>query len=184
MHASGARARPNLIARVQPSIIYCMNAIAKVTDGGGRSTTTRQTVGNDSATTSFAAYLRAFMRANGMTQNAELARYVGVEASAIGRWLSGQQQPSFDNLSRMAPRLGSLPDLLIVAGLATAEALGVSTEPREPLPPGVEWANALVRDKTISREHRRHLDQIVGYAITMWQEARNPPQEAQHRERT
>lgn len=50
-------------------------------------------------------------QARGLTDE-EIARKVGVDVRNARRWLSGQQQPYFSNLAKLATVLGTTPDAL------------------------------------------------------------------------
>lgn len=68
-------------------------------------------------------------RAGVATRNSELAAATGIDQGVISRWFRGKEQPSVANLKKLAAGIPgvSVPELMIVAGRASAEELGVAT---------------------------------------------------------
>lgn len=68
----------------------------------------------------FGRYLARRMVARGYESNSALGRDLGVNPSDIGRWISGETQPSVERLRKLAPVLDvPVLELLIEAGHIT-----------------------------------------------------------------
>lgn len=81
-------------------------------------------------TDKFRAYLRHLMDQNGFETFEALARAGGFDASTLTRWYSGQQGPSISILHKIAgPLRVRFGDLLVAAGMATREQLGMESAP-------------------------------------------------------
>lgn len=89
-------------------------------------------------TTDFGRYLRRLMEAAGFDSDADFARATGIDGSMLSKWWSGTSRPTIESLRRIAPHLHvRLGDLMVAAGIATAEELGMVGEPPKPPDPGV-----------------------------------------------
>lgn len=122
--------------------------------------------------TEFGRYLRALAASRGYTTDAELSRAVGIDGSLLSKWWSGAATPSLDSLRKVAPVVGArLGDLMVKAGLATPDELGMTDDPPEPPPPLdpvlAEAAKALA-DTSIPDKYRDNLRQGLRAAITTW----------------
>lgn len=86
----------------------------------------------------FNRYLEELMRAQGITDRAELARLSGVSNSQFSTWKKGTYRPSKSKLEEIAPYLGvPVRNLLLKAGIVTPEELGLDAEPEMPVLPRV-----------------------------------------------
>lgn len=77
----------------------------------------------------------------------ELARKAGLSESQTSRWLKRGDQPTIENLRKLAPVLRvRMADLLVQAGYVTPEELAVSTTTAE---------RGIIEDPTLSDRERR-----------------------------
>lgn len=158
------------------------------------------------ATSSFGDYLRQLMRVAGYENVAALAKESGVSHANIGRWIDGAT-PSVDALRRVAPFLGvRLGDLMIRAGIATREELGMVGAPPTPgpsLPTGLRSfvtklsraVNSRLADPALSDRAKRslvnqlewalgeHLDRVLTIFDDVIEETQNAPREPRMRRR-
>lgn len=76
----------------------------------------------------FQDYLRACMRAAGISGEAELAELSGVSQNQFSTWRLGRNQPTMANLRRVAPVLGvPAAKLFLAAGLMDEGELDVAS---------------------------------------------------------
>lgn len=134
--------------------------------------------------TTFGWYLRARMDAQGFRSDGDLEAASGVSASLISRYQSGGISPTVQNLRKLAPYLNvTLGELMVEAGLATAEELGMVAHARseaEPLDPGLTEAQRLLGDPTLPAEARDYLRDILKGAVVFWRQQlglTRPPRE-------
>jgi transcriptional regulator with XRE-family HTH domain len=140
--------------------------------------------------TAFGWYLRELMDANGFVSDGDLETASGVSASLISRYQSGDINPTVANLRKLAPYLGvNLGDLMIEAGLATAEELGkvpsTAAKP-EPLDASLAEAQRLLVDPAMSEEAKAYLRDTIRGAILYWRQQlglRKAPREPSASER-
>ena len=72
----------------------------------------------------FTSYLLALMAEAGISDYAELSRLSGVNQTQFSNWRKGNSRPSHDNLSKIAPVLGTKAAVLwVVAGLVDESEL-------------------------------------------------------------
>ena len=60
----------------------------------------------------FPAVLASCMKSEGLTQH-QLAEKIGVNQSAICKWLSGRSEPTIENLWKLADFFGITIDILV-----------------------------------------------------------------------
>lgn len=78
----------------------------------------------------FNRYLEAQMEACGIADRAELSRRAGLDQTQLSNWRRGKASPSRGSLRKVADVLGVPPiNLYIVAGLDSAQDLGLTGEP-------------------------------------------------------
>lgn len=136
----------------------------------------------------FGLYLRKLMDAKGFDTDADLSRATGIDSSMISKWWSGTQ-PSIDSLRKVAPRLGvRLGDLMVHAGLATPDELGMTAPPPPPPPPSprdplIRKIAAALVDDGVPEDERSRLRRGVQHAYDLWQEWRDRPAERPSRRR-
>lgn len=128
--------------------------------------------------TEFGRYLRSLAEAKGWYTDAELSRAIGIDGTMLSKWWSGTTEPSIESLRKIAPPLGvRLGDLLVQAGKATPEELGMRgapapsppSTPREPL---LRDVTAALQDESIPSDERQHLRRGVQHAYDLWREWR------------
>jgi transcriptional regulator with XRE-family HTH domain len=84
---------------------------------------------------SFGEYLERQMAQAGFSNREQLGKATGIEATTIGRWIRGDRPPTIEKLRDVAPHLKvRLGDLMVAAGLATREELGMVGAPPAPAP--------------------------------------------------
>jgi len=99
-------------------------AIPAATRAVGRASVT-QAIATSERRTAFGLYLDAAMRESKLN-DVRLAERSGLDKSNFSHWRVGRTQPKAENLRAIAPHINRrLGDLLIVAGHATAEELGM-----------------------------------------------------------
>jgi len=123
------------------------------------------------------------MDAQGFASDGDLEVASGVSASLISRYQSGDISPTVQNLRKLAPYLGvSLGELMVEAGLATPEELGMVAyaRPSEPLDPSLVEAQRLLTDPALADEAKEYLRDTIKGAIAYWRQQlglRRPPRE-------
>jgi transcriptional regulator with XRE-family HTH domain len=114
------------------------------------------------------------MDAQGFRSDGDLEAASGVSASLISRYQSGGISPTVQNLRKLAPFLNvTLGELMVEAGLATPEELGMVAHARpeaEPLDPGLTEAQRLLADPNLPDEAKDYLRDIVKGAIAFWRQ--------------
>jgi transcriptional regulator with XRE-family HTH domain len=125
--------------------------------------------------TTFGWYLRARMDARGYASDGDLEAVSGVSASLISRYQSGDISPTVQNLRKLAPFLDvTLGELMVEAGLATAEELGMVAYARpadsEALDRSLLEAQRLLADPTLSDEAKDYLRDTVRSALVYWRQ--------------
>lgn len=133
--------------------------------------------------TTFGWYLRARMDAHGFRSDGDLEAASGVSASLISRYQSGGISPTVQNLRKLAPFLGvTLGELMVEAGLATAEELGLVADdrPSATMDRGLVEAQRLLNDPALADEAKDYLRDTIKGAIVFWRQQlglRRPPRE-------
>jgi transcriptional regulator with XRE-family HTH domain len=133
--------------------------------------------------------LRGLMDDRGFASDGDLETATGVSASLISRYQSGDINPTVQNLRKLAPFLGvNLGDLMIEAGLATAEELGqvAAAHKAEPLDASLAEAQRLLADPALSEEAKAYLRDTIRGAILYWRQQlglRKAPREPSASER-
>lgn len=116
------------------------------------------------ATAPFGDYFRDLMRAAGYERAHALARDTGVSHANIGRWLDGTASPSVDALRRIAPHVGvRLGDLMVHAGLATREELGMIGGAPAPGPALPAVIRSILSRLANPRFKQRHKDVLLAF---------------------
>jgi transcriptional regulator with XRE-family HTH domain len=123
----------------------------------------------------FGWYLRGRMDACGYASDGDLESVSGVSASLISRYQSGDISPTVQNLRKLAPFLNvTLGELMVEAGLATAEELGMVPHVRpadaESLDRGLVEAQRLLGDPALAEEAKDYLRETVKSAIVYWRQ--------------
>lgn len=86
----------------------------------------------------------------------QLGRVAGVDPTTIGRWINNRKQPTLEGLRAVAPHLGvRLGDLMVRAGLATREELGMVGSPPPPGPP-LSRAERTIRSRMVGDHTERY----------------------------
>lgn len=139
--------------------------------------------------TNFGWYLRRLMDAKGYESDADLDKVSGVDASLISKWQAGGKA-SLENLRKVAPHLGvRLGDLLVEAGMATPEELGMVGKPPKLPPavvdPGLREASEILESRHVPDADKDELRELVGEAVGYWRRRRPTPgpHEPSHTER-
>jgi transcriptional regulator with XRE-family HTH domain len=111
----------------------------------------------------FTRYLLALMAEAGIGDYAELSRLSGVNQTQFSNWRKGTSRPSHDNLSKIAPHLGTKTIALwVVAGLVSEAdldlpaPLDLTVFPRE----FVELLE-LYRDERLTEDQREFVRESV-----------------------
>lgn len=133
--------------------------------------------------TTFGWYLRTRMDAQGFASDGDLEAASGVSASLISRYQSGDISPTVQNLRKLAPYLDvTLGELMVEAGLATPEELGMVANARtaEPLDRSLVEAQRLLADEALADEAKDYLRDTIKGAIAYWRQQlglQRPPRE-------
>jgi transcriptional regulator with XRE-family HTH domain len=122
----------------------------------------------------FGEYLERQMAHAGFENREQLARASGVEATTIGRWIRGERPPTIEKLRDIAPHLKvRLGDLMVRAGLATREELGMigaSPPPGPPLPPVLRSVMARLASPRLSDKRKNFLLQYIQEIVDKFDE--------------
>lgn len=115
------------------------------------------------------------MDARGYGSDGELEAVSGVSASLISRYQSGDISPTVQNLRKLAPFLKvTLGELMVEAGLATAEELGVVAHARPPeaetLDRSLLEAQRLLADPALAEEAKDYLRDTIRMALAYWRQ--------------
>jgi len=123
------------------------------------------------------------MDAQGFASDGDLEAASGVSASLISRYQSGDISPTVQNLRKLAPYLDvTLGELMVEAGLATPEELGMVANARtaEPLDRSLVEAQRLLADEALADEAKDYLRDTIKGAIAYWRQQlglQRPPRE-------
>jgi len=122
----------------------------------------------------FGEFLRKVMETHQCTSVAELVRLIGVDQSSVSRYLTGQNEPTLDNLRKIASSLGmTLGDLMVSGGIADAQELGqVATPPRR-LAPVLRAAQDFLDHPDTTKKAERFLLKAYQGLLDMCIEARD-----------
>lgn len=98
-----------------------------------------------------------YVRPGGEPDVPALHRTSGIPDSILRRWLAEGGEASLDNLRVIAPALGlELRDLVVAAGLMSAEEVGLSEAPKAPVrPPSQE--ERIMADDVLSEDDKSAL---------------------------
>lgn len=111
----------------------------------------------------FGTYLKQLAEAAGFSQ-AELAKTSGVNQAQLSRAYDNLTTPTVDTLRKLAPHLRvRLGDLMVQAGLATREELGMVGQPPAPavsLPPVLR---SILSRLASPRYKQRHKDVLLAF---------------------
>jgi transcriptional regulator with XRE-family HTH domain len=115
------------------------------------------------------------MDARGYASDGDLEAASGVSASLISRYQSGDISPTVQNLRKLAPFLDvTLGELMVEAGLATPEELGMVAHARpaegEALDPSLVEAQRLLADPALADEAKDYLRDTIKGAIAYWRQ--------------
>lgn len=101
----------------------------------------------------------------GLTSLAEIGRAAGADRSTVSRWLSGANGATVQSLRQLADALDiRLAELMVAAGLVTAEEIGL-----DPLPDELQGpAGALRNDAPYTGLEREALLVGLDYAYRQW----------------
>jgi transcriptional regulator with XRE-family HTH domain len=145
------------------------------------------------ADSGFGEYFEKLMRVSGFANPAELGRASGIDPTSISRWIRGERPPTLDRLIMVAPHLGvRAGDLVVKAGLATREELGmIGDPPAAPEPPELRPVEHEIRqrlsDPTKTARHKRALENHLQYSLELFDEVvaqvENSPREPRMRRR-
>lgn len=117
-----------------------------------------------SPTVSFGEYLERQMAQSGFANRESLGRASGIEATTIGRWIRGDRPPTIEKLREVAPHLKvRLGDLIVAAGLATREELGMAGAPPPPAAPMPPVIRSIISRLTSPRYKQRHKDVLLEF---------------------
>lgn len=133
----------------------------------------------------FSRYLRAIQNDHGYESIADLARLLDEEPATVGRWLSGDSEPSLEKLRRMAPNLRvHIVDLMVAAGLLSTAETGRKASPARPLPKEIRDIMELIDDENIPDYYQKVLLQGVASARKYFLALFRAPKEPAMRQKT
>jgi len=142
------------------------------------------------AAASFGEYFEALMKASGFANREMLAKVSGVDATTMGRWVKDGRPPTLDKLLAVAPHLGvRAGDLMVAAGLATREDLGMVGTPGPTLPPLPDVIIDIITRLAAPQTPRRrqalvnHLVYALEFFDRVVDEKENQPREPRMRNR-
>lgn len=125
-------------------------------------------------TNAFGDFLREVSATHGCASVADLVRLIGVDQSSVSRYLSGQTEPTLDNLRKIASSLGmSLGSLMVAGGISPAEELGLAPAPQPRLASVLRDAQAFLDHPDSTKKAKQFL--LKGYRglLDMCVEARD-----------
>lgn len=148
-------------------------------------------VNRSKADVSFGEYFERLMLQSGFANRAILAEASGIDATTLGRWIRGEKAPTLDKLLLVAPHLGvRAGDLVVKAGLATREDLGMVGSPPAaglPMPAVVRSIITRLAGPGLTERQKRALVNHLTYALEMFdemvEEVANAPREPRMRNR-
>lgn len=112
--------------------------------------------------TEFGEELMDLIQTAGYERVHAFARVVGIHHVNLGKWMDGSATPSVEGLRRVAPHLGvRLGDLMVKAGLATREELGMVGTPPAPTPPLPPVIRSILSRLASPRYKQKHKDDLL-----------------------
>lgn len=121
------------------------------------------------------AYLRSAMKAAGISNQAELARRLGVSDSDVSRWLKGIVQPQPPQLRKMTTVLRRpMLELLVAAGHLEPDEAGMEGVPQVPAPRVADVLDAIAEDDRLLPEAKDHLRNQYGLLLRVQAKGRVP----------
>lgn len=107
---------------------------------------------------------------HGWRNNETLAAAAGLSSSLISKWMAGTNTPNLKSLRKLSPHIHMrLGDLMVLAGLATAEELGITNPPPPPpLRPELAQIDRALDDPNVPASAKAHLLGNVKAAWVYW----------------
>ncbi|WP_432050268.1 helix-turn-helix domain-containing protein [Verrucosispora sp. NA02020] len=108
------------------------------------------------------------------TDQASLAKVTGIDSGLLGRYFRGETQPGDKNLAKIHGAVPgtSMRELLVLAGRARADAIGLRAVPAAPVPtlhPVAERVDHLLSDSShLTPPERTLLAELISHVLSRY----------------
>jgi len=115
------------------------------------------------------------METYGCQTVADLVRLVDLDQSSVSRYLSGQSEPTMENLRKIARGADrTVGDLMVAGGMATPQELGMVRPPTRRLAPVLRSVQDVLDDPVSTDMEEQFLLKSIRGLLNMVLEARQP----------